>query len=177
MFRSEPDLTPGAKYFYSDRIMAAQALNHWKECLRLWAEIEGRPHHEWYAGAGRVSTEVKSWGNPLIGFTIAGYPRVWHRRVVNELDWTLARVSVAVAWYQAEKGKYPQSLADLVPTYLNLVPRDPFTGLSLGYRVEKKEARVYSFGQNRSDDGGKFADYLDYDEDEDITWIIKRRSP
>lgn len=66
-----------------------------------------------------------------------------------------ARVSLAIQRYRLATGNLPDTLADLVPTYLDAVPEDPFDGRTL--RSEKLETGfvVYSVGEDRMDDGGK----------------------
>jgi hypothetical protein len=51
----------------------------------------------------------------------------------GQLYLLLWRVSIAVAWYESERGTFPASLADLVPRYLSKEPISPRTGKSLVY--------------------------------------------
>jgi hypothetical protein len=58
-------------------------------------------------------------------------------RVVAKIQATQARrrqmiLDFAARAYELEKGKPPQSAADLVPEYLKAVPKDPVTGKDLG---------------------------------------------
>ncbi|TKJ33954.1 MAG: hypothetical protein CEE38_19105 [Planctomycetes bacterium B3_Pla] len=66
-----------------------------------------------------------------------------------------ARVALAVQRYRLAVGKLPDTLADLVPAYLDGVPRDPFDGNDLRYRKLEPGFVVYSIGQDLSDDGGQ----------------------
>jgi len=67
----------------------------------------------------------------------------------------IARVALAIQRYRLATGNLPDTLADLVPIYLDAVPEDPFDGRTL--RFEKLETGfvVYSVGEDRMDDGGK----------------------
>lgn len=67
---------------------------------------------------------------------------------------TLLRVIPALAAYQADQGRPPASLEDLVPAYLPSVPLDPYTGKPLHYRIRGDICTVYSVGPNGQDDGG-----------------------
>jgi hypothetical protein len=67
-------------------------------------------------------------------------------------------VAFAATWYQRFNGKYPDSLAQLTPTYLLTVPRDVFTGGELIYRPEAKGFVLYGVGANGRDDGGRGPD-------------------
>jgi hypothetical protein len=42
-------------------------------------------------------------------------------------------INLAARAYELDKGKPPESLADLVPDYLKAVPQDPFTGTNMIY--------------------------------------------
>jgi hypothetical protein len=58
-------------------------------------------------------------------------------RVVAKIQATQLRrrqliLEFAARAYELEKGKPPQSVADLVPEYLKVVPKDPVTGKELG---------------------------------------------
>jgi hypothetical protein len=44
---------------------------------------------------------------------------------------------------------------DLVPTYLDAVPKDPFDGSELRYKKLETGFTVYSVGEDKRDDGGK----------------------
>jgi hypothetical protein len=63
--------------------------------------------------------------------------------------------ALALRCYEAEHGRLPERLDELVPEYLPEVPLDPFDGEPLRYRADGDAApRVYSIGPNRRDDGG-----------------------
>ena len=66
-----------------------------------------------------------------------------------------ARVALAIQRYRLATGNLPDTLADLVPTYLDAVPEDPFDGRTLRYEKLETGFVVYSVGEDRSDDGGK----------------------
>jgi len=71
---------------------------------------------------------------------------VAHRRVVL--------TALAIERFRLAEGELPQALSDLVPTYLDAVPKDPFDGEDLKYRTRDVGYVVYSVGDDRSDDGG-----------------------
>jgi hypothetical protein len=64
----------------------------------------------------------------------------------------------ALAWYQRVNGRYPDSLADLAPTFLKAVPADVFSGKGLVYKPRADGFLLYSVGVNGTDDGGRWAD-------------------
>ncbi|MEX0886716.1 MAG: hypothetical protein WD009_09780 [Phycisphaeraceae bacterium] len=67
------------------------------------------------------------------------------------------RIALAVAGHRAATGRYPQSLDELVPAWLDAVPEDPFAeepGTPITYRVEADRVVIYSVGRDSEDDGG-----------------------
>lgn len=66
-----------------------------------------------------------------------------------------AWVALAVQRYRLAAGELPDSLAELVPDYLDSVPVDPFDGRQLRYRMLESGYVVYSIGMDLTDDGGK----------------------
>ncbi len=66
-----------------------------------------------------------------------------------------ADIALAVQRYRLAADELPDELADLVPAYLETVPKDPFDGNDLRYRKLEPGFVVYSVGEDLSDDGGK----------------------
>lgn len=84
----------------------------------------------------------------------AHYRALAHRRMVA--------VALAVRLYRAgHDGAFPATLEDLVPSCLPAVPLDPLAegGRPLGYVPDPDRPRVYSVGENGTDDGGREPDY------------------
>ncbi len=65
-----------------------------------------------------------------------------------------AQAGLALERYRLAKGRYPATLAELVPEFMHEVPTDIFTGTPLIYHPEPGGAVVYSIGPNLDDDGG-----------------------
>lgn len=76
----------------------------------------------------------------------------WQRR--QHADTRLLIVELAIHAYLGDSGTLPQSLDDLVPTYLPAVPLDPLGDGLLNYLVENNVYKLYSYGYDRDDDGG-----------------------
>ncbi len=75
---------------------------------------------------------------------------------------------LAIRGYSLDRGHNPAKLADLVPKYLPDVPKDPFSGGQLVYRLTAKGYLLYSVGVNGVDDGGRSSGPSGLDEDGDI---------
>ena len=70
----------------------------------------------------------------------------------------LAAVALATRLYYVENGKWPASLDELAPKYLPAVPDDPMaSGKRIGYVAEEARPRIYSVGENGTDEGGSGA--------------------
>ena len=63
-----------------------------------------------------------------------------------------AKLTVACNRFARDKGRWPETLAELVPEYLGEVPRDPFDGAPFRYSAEKELA--WAVGTNLTDEGG-----------------------
>ncbi len=79
--------------------------------------------------------------------------RANHYRAETELR--LLRADVAIELFRRKNGRYPSSLSELVPQYLEAVPSDPFSGNAMIYRVTTNSYSLYSIGADKKDDGGK----------------------
>ncbi len=97
---------------------------------------------------------------------------------VNVVRWELmetARLATASCGLAAERyrlahGALPETLRDLVPTYLPEAPMDPFDGKPLRYKRLERGYAVYSVGPDGNDDGGKESNIAPYD----ILFIVER---
>lgn len=78
------------------------------------------------------------------------------RQVAKENTYVAAvRTLLALKAYRQKQNALPQRLEELVPRYLDDVPRDPFSGEPLRY--DRSRRIVYSVGDDRKDTGGSQA--------------------
>ena len=82
------------------------------------------------------------------------------------------RAGLAVERYRLAAGKLPDSLTELVPAYLESVPKDPFDGTEMRYRKLETGFVVYSICEDLSDDGGK--ERTRESKNWDVTFIVER---
>jgi len=81
----------------------------------------------------------------------------WEWRVnLGRMDTQLRVLQIrsAIALYQKQHGKLPDTLDALCPQFLPKVPLDPFSGKPLRYRFTKEGWLVWSVGPDLKDDGG-----------------------
>ena len=91
----------------------------------------------------------------LLRMIMPALSRVMDLDVRNVAHLHTARVGLAVQRYRLAAGRLPDTLAELVPAYLDAVPKDPFDGKELRYKKLETGFVVYSIGEDGSDDGGK----------------------
>jgi hypothetical protein len=76
----------------------------------------------------------------------------WRFKTRREATLTI----LAVLRYQKEKGKYPDTLEELVKAgYLTKLPHDPFSPGPLTYKKTEDGFLLYSWGENLKDDNGE----------------------
>ncbi|MBP9903576.1 MAG: hypothetical protein KBH45_19135, partial [Verrucomicrobia bacterium] len=89
----------------------------------------------------------------------------------------LVQTALAIECYRARYSQLPETLADLMPAFLVVVPADPFTGTPLRYRRTDEGFVIYSVDRDGHDNGGlekplnaKFSDPTNYD----LTFTVER---
>ncbi|WOO43641.1 hypothetical protein [Rubellicoccus peritrichatus] len=83
----------------------------------------------------------------------------------------LTLTGLALSAYNKDHDKYPNSLGELVPDYLDEIPVDPLTGGGFVYRPEGEGYLLYGLGPNRVDDGGTTNEDGEADDEEgDLLW-------
>lgn len=89
----------------------------------------------------------------------------------------LAGTALAVERFERERGRFPETLAELTPGFLDEVPLDPFTGAPLRYRRLPRGYILYSVDADGHDDGGREPPQRKRTTDSnsyDITFIVER---
>jgi hypothetical protein len=64
---------------------------------------------------------------------------------------------VAAERHRLVTGRWPESLANLAPTFIEAVPTDPYTGEPLRYRKTGDGILIYAVGADLVDNGGTLA--------------------
>jgi hypothetical protein len=92
---------------------------------------------------------------PLAKGSILAIARASQKKIRHVATLRAARTALAIELYRAQhQDRVPNSLDQLVPTFLNEIPIDPMDNLPLKYRVRSPGYVVYSIGETFRDDGG-----------------------
>jgi hypothetical protein len=114
------------------------------------------PLHQRQRTAGTIEAKFKatSKNHILLYAIMPAFSRIISINISSIAHLRTARVALAVQRYRLATGNLPDTLEDLVPTYLDTVPKDPFDGRSLRYEKLETGFIVYSLGLDGVDDGG-----------------------
>lgn len=108
-------------------------------------------------------TELQEWSAASMppyalvsGLLMPAFGNVLRSEFNREASIDALVAGLAAARYKRANGEWPDTLANLVPEFLDAVPTDPYAdGAALRYRRTETGAIVYSLGHNRTDHGGR----------------------
>ena len=90
----------------------------------------------------------------LLHAIIPALSRITSIDIRNIAQLRTAHVALAIERYRLATRRLPDALTDLVPSYLDAVPADPFDGNEMRYKKLETGFVVYSIGEDLRDDGG-----------------------
>jgi hypothetical protein len=93
-------------------------------------------------------------GGILTRMLMPAFGRIMQIETRHSAHLLVTQTALAVERYRLAKGHLPESLENLVPTYMESVPKDPFDGQYLRYNSREKGFVVYSVGEDLTDEGG-----------------------
>lgn len=143
--------------FNSRRTVAAKI----DDMEAVLVEIDNEPYDVGQARLMAVEAQQPlNWlDGPIWYLSIAGRMESEHRWYYRlRADRQAAIAAVALSAYRHEHGNYPDSLHDLVDSYLHDVPLDPLDGQPIRYAPTKTgdDFVLYSVGADLVDNGGRF---------------------
>ncbi len=95
-------------------------------------------------------------GNLLLEIMVPALGRVHELSYMTKVRFDAALAIVSLLRYEAEKGRYPENLDELVAAgYLERLPLDPWSAAPLTYRRTGEDFLLYGWGENFTDDGGR----------------------
>ena len=120
--------------------------------------IELSTHPTWEAipEADRLVESIDDSLLPRVSQALVPHlTRTVHSHAQGLADLRCAQVAIAVERYRLVYGEAPERLDDLVPSFIEAVPTDPFDGAPLRYQTEGDGYLLYSVWRNQRDDGGR----------------------
>lgn len=117
-----------------------------------------------------LSREIESLNEPIKDI-ISSYPSVIIKAAQITANINILTTALAIERYRLKNGKLPKELNELVPLYLEAVPKDPFDSKSVKYKILDKGYCLYSIGKDLTDNGGVLGGYTP---NTDIVVIITR---
>ncbi len=164
----------GWRHLYSARVWGAEALDLLPGRLeRLHPLDDLLPIDAWHE-AQRIVDEAEHDDHEIVHMVTVIAPMVYRKRARSLQRWHLLRVGTAVAGYRAEHGRWPETLDDLVPAWLERVAPCPATGLPLGYA----KGKLWASGGDGDDDGGRPpSNPEDWASDGDVVFDLSDKTP
>ena len=138
------------------------------------------PEHERIKAAETIQAELQDVPKiyVMLHRLMPAYSRIFQLSLNNIAHIRIVRVGLGIERYRLANGKLPENLAELVPAYLDTVPKDPFDGQELRYKRLETGYVVYSIGRDLSDDGGTEllprSKRTGGKENWDVTFIVER---
>jgi hypothetical protein len=129
---------------------------HYLDRMNEYIEVSRLPLHLRWKAARAVDDK---FGKPSI-IRILLYPTVFEISSFTTWDFTIiarlrtAQVGLAVQRYRLANEGLPNKLSQLVPDYIDAIPKDPFDGNELRYKRRGAGFVTYSIGEDLSDDDG-----------------------
>ncbi|HLW65872.1 MAG TPA: hypothetical protein VKS79_11170 [Gemmataceae bacterium] len=94
-------------------------------------------------------------GDILVGLLLPAFNKLVDSADRLEQTYRNLHLAFALAAYHADHHRYPETLAELAPKFIDKIPDDLFSGQPLIYRLEGDGYLLYSVGVNGIDDGGQ----------------------
>lgn len=132
-------------------LFISDELNAYSQLMAIYQSESFKPY---YQERARLSS-LAQWRGGL--FTQIFVPAISGPfRTAGKVEATdgAATTAIAVTQYRLDHGDMPRRLSDLIPAYLDQLPRDPFNGEPLRLVIKSNNWVVYSVGPDGKDDGG-----------------------
>lgn len=167
-FQGDPEAPEQAKVDFGLKLLNASGLGPNDNAFMLHVmarliEAAGQPFPQALDSAERIEADfdqaISGIGRALHIFSgrflLSAMP-VIPNAANAEAHRRLSLTALAIERFRLRNGNQaPQSLAELVPTFLPEIPTDPFDGDPLRYQRNPEGYRLHSIGRDRVDQGGK----------------------
>ena len=131
-----------------------------------WIETLESPPSQWQRGRTASEAEFSEEGYPLL--RMLGYKPTYkglmgiEGDVLQSVQQTqVARTALACKAFHNEEGRWPETLGEVAPEYIDPVPVDLYVDKPLVYHPREDGFVVYSVGKNQTNDAGR---------EDDLAW-------
>jgi len=168
------DLYPQAQSFYR-MFIATSDVASYRNWMERFSRIAAKPYHEARSELKEFNRRFESEPKDLMtAVFMPALSRMVRHQVHGDARHRTARLALAAARYRTENGRLPESLNQLAPDYIPILPRDPVDGKPMRYRLTDEGAVIYSIGLDRKDDHGTPLEQTGTDEETgDITFMLR----
>lgn len=149
--------------------------NQWSDRVHQALANCGTP--EFLSQLKHLDDTPKGFGGPISPYTflvaafMPAHIKITQNVLQKQTYLNLALIACTLERHWLAHGKYPETLAELVPTYLVKVPLDIIDGQPLHYRhTDNGKFLLYSVGLDGKDDNGKPTTSHNADETGDWIW-------
>jgi len=131
-------------------------LNFYLRCMETNISLASLPPPRSLALTNVVgqSLEARRKYYIMSGMFLSALDRLTMREADGLARLRVAQAALAVERFRLANGRLPKELNELIPSFLPVVPTDPFDGARLRYKLRPKGYVVYSVGADGRDDDG-----------------------
>lgn len=136
-----------------------------------------KPYWQVYKELEEIDKEIKNLQEKglLSDMILPSNQMIYMSEALCDARLGAAEIAIANKIYKQKQGGYADSLSQLTPGILSILPLDPFTGKDYIYKKKVQGFIVYSLGENVKDDNGTKRVYQQDSpayENYDIVWEI-----
>jgi hypothetical protein len=126
------------------------------DLMNDYLEARRLPYHERQEATDAVTDQLESTSevHVFVRILAPALSRVTTIELTTIAHLRVARTGLAIQRYRLAAGALPDTLSQLVPDYVDAVPKDPFDGNQLRYERRGAGFVVYSIGEDLNDDDG-----------------------
>jgi hypothetical protein len=140
--------------------LMADEIQVYNAAVREWQRLAAMPYHrardQWKSLPRRMGEGPRGFLTTRMLPAVSVYP---DRAAEGDARRRLARLALAMAIYRIKIGTLPESLDELDPELIEMIPTDPFNGEPLRMALNKNGGAIlYSVGPDLQDDGGRALD-------------------
>jgi hypothetical protein len=124
--------------------------------MNAWVAAAKLPTAEWAAAVKEEDQKIQQMERTPLFHLLPAVTKISEHDLRNQAQLRCTIALIAAERHRRDRGRLPESLAALVPKYLQQVPADPYDGQPLRFRRQEGRFIIYSIGPDRKNHGGTF---------------------